>query len=374
MRPAIQLIYLAASLAGCIELDFLFFEPETVESIEKDYHGLPLTLAATPPDWMASAVVEREIYVDSATGRALTEAEREDKEDFLHGAFLHAPQDCPEEECPLVGRDITFVYQPGNSGHLFRYWYRAVLLWRMGANVFIYTYRGYGLSRGEAGRRSILDDAEKAVTYVRGRGDVNPNRIIAYGYSMGGIPTGYLLGRSDHKGTFFAAVLESALDSPDDTLNLSAGTEFPAGFFMDDTPFRGPDFLKDAPELPVLQIHGGKDERVTRKQGEQYYEVLKEWRGYTHYLGKSDRPDEDWLAEANHRNVPVASFKGKFHIADYFDDEENPSHCCIHPIEYQDPRHAVFLDDIGDTTGQQMVGDAENYHHLVSGWVLSVSR
>lgn len=362
-----------AFATSCIKLDSLFFEPEKAASVEGDYHGLPLTLATDPPEWMASAEVEREIFLNTPSGMPLTASEKTDGAQYIHGAFLHAPADCPATECPLAGQGITFLYQHGNSGHLFRYWYRAVALWSMGANIFIYTYRGYGMSSGEASRENVLQDATAAMTYVSGRADVDVSRIIAYGYSMGGIPTSYLVGRSEHQNDFFACILEAALDSPDDTLSLSTSTEFPNGFFMDAALFDGPTFIADTPSAtPIMHLHGGADERVVPLQAEQYYNVLKDRENYTHYIGKEDKPHEDWLKEAGHRNVPIVSFKGELHIPDYFNDAKNPTHCCIHPIEYSDPAHATFLETIGRTFGDEMTADSLRYRALVADWVLTL--
>lgn len=369
MRLWVPLALTSLVASGCIELDFLFFENETAD-MEADYHNLPLTIMDDAPEWIADALVEREVYVDSATGRPLSAEARERESQYIHGAFLRAPVACPETDCPLAGRGVTFLYQHGNSGHLYRYWYRAVALWAMGANVFVYTYRGYGLSGGEASRRHVLDDAEAAATYVFGRDDVDSERVIAYGYSMGGIPTSYLIGRSSHAGKFFGGVLEAALDSPDSTLNLSASTEFPVGFFMDETVFDGPAFLKDALMTPILHVHGAVDDRVVIEQAEQYAAVLKGWDDYTDYIGKSDRADETWIATAGHRNIPIVSFKAEHHIPDYYDSVLNPTRCCIHPLEYTDPAHAGFFDAVGKTDGEAMSRDALRYRALVSSWIL----
>lgn len=350
----------------------MFFEPEKATSVEKDYHGLPVTLLEEPPEWMANAEVEREIYLETPSGRELSDEEKQEAESFIHGVFLHAPEDCPAEDCPLADREVTFLYQHGNSGHIFRYWYRAVALWSMGANVFIYNYRGYGLSSGKPSRKNVLEDASAAMAFVKGRDDVNPERIIAYGYSMGGIPTSYLAGRSAHKNDFFAAALESALDSPDETLNLSMSTELPGGFFMDDALFDGPTFIADAPLIPILHIHGSKDERVVIEQAEQYYKALEDRENYTHYLGKEDKAHEDWVKASGHRNVPIASFKADRHISDYYDDDPNPSHCCIHSIEYSNAASEEFLESKSKTSPEQITEDAARYRALVSDWVLSI--
>ena len=373
MKRNVWMVLLTAAFCatGCIKLDGFFFEAEKVSSLSEDYHGLPVTLAEDSPEWIQSAQVERELFIETPLGVVVSEAQKEEVP-YIHGVFLHAPSGCPADECPLIDAGVTFLYQHGNSGQLFRYWYRAVALWSMGANVFIYTYRGYGLSSGEPSREHVLEDASAVMTYVRSRPDVISDRIIAYGYSMGGIPASYLVGRSEHSGAFLAAILESALDSPDGTLNLSTGTEFPNGFFMDATLFDGPTFIADAPAMPILHMHGGNDRRVVPEQAKQYYRVLKDRADYTHYLGKEDKPHGDWIEEAVHRNLPIVSFKGELQIADYYDDASNPSHCCIHPIEYTDAVHAEFLKDTGKTDGETMAADAARYRSLISTWILSI--
>jgi fermentation-respiration switch protein FrsA (DUF1100 family) len=368
MRSVLALLPCLLLSSGCVKLDFFLFESEEADSVEEDYHGLPLFNGANPPQWLQGVPVEREIYLRVPSAEQILPG---GEEQYIHGVFLPAPKDCPAQECPLVNESVTFLYQHGNSGHMYRYWYRAVALWNLGANVFVYTYRGYGLSKGETSRSSILQDATTAMTYIRSRPDVDPSRIIAYGYSMGAIPTSHLVGRSEHRGRFAGAILESALDAPESIVNLSTGTDFPDGMFLDNTPFDGPEFIEGS-SLPILQIHGGKDERVLMKQAERYYDVLKDRPDYTHYLGKTNKPHESWIRESGHRNIPVFAFKGELHIADYYGSDDNKAHCCVHPLEYTDPAHARFLSAVGETTGQAMYESSRNYADLISGWILSL--
>ncbi|QDV36731.1 alpha/beta hydrolase [Tautonia plasticadhaerens] len=57
---------------------------------------------------------------------------------------------------------------------------------RLGANVMIAEYLGYGLSGGEAGERGCYATADAALAHLRARSDVDPTRIIAAGWSLGG--------------------------------------------------------------------------------------------------------------------------------------------------------------------------------------------
>ncbi len=373
MKTLFKALVCVFFLSGCIEIDFFLFESEEATSVEEDYHGLPLFAGESPPQWITDVEVEREIYVRVPSGEEIPSGSFEGEKDYIHGVFLHAPATCPVEQCPLIDDSVTFIYQHGNSGHMYRYWYRAVALWNMGANVMIYTYRGYGLSKGnsETSRSSILQDAVAAMKYLGNRADIDPSRIIAYGYSMGGIPTSYLVSKSEHKDRFAGAVLESALDSPVSPVNLSTGTSFPEGFFLEETPFDGPRFMKES-SLPVLHMHGAKDRRVVLIQAERYYETLKDRTGYTHYLGKTSKEHEDWIEETGHRNIPISSFKAESQISDHWGSDDNPAHCCVHPLEYTIPDHSRFLREIGGTTGDDMYRSSLRYKSLVSDWVKSL--
>jgi dienelactone hydrolase len=353
--------------AACIQLDPFLFEGEPAESIDEDYHGLPLA-SGFVPEWVDEKLVEREIFLRSPSGEVLA---GRSGDNFIHGAFLRAPVSCPPAECPLSGTGVTFVYQHGNSGDLFFYWHRAVSLWSTGANVFIYSYRGYGLSRGKSTRAHILEDADTALRWVRSRTDVNPKRIFAYGYSMGGIPTSWLAGVSPGRTSLRGVILEAALDSPASTANLSTGTAWPEGFFLDaDTPFDGPVFMKGA-DLPVLHMHGGDDDRVLRRQAQNYCDVLSSRSDYTAIIGLSAHPAEAWMQHANHRNLTQHAFVAPLHISEYFDNPDNPGRCCIHPQEWKLPANSAFLSSLGMPEGEIIRQSSRDYLTLVSDWVLA---
>ena len=367
MKRFIPVITLLIIFTGCIKLDFFLFDSDQAQSVEKTYHNLPLYSGTTSPSWIKDAVVEKEIYL-TPFGKSLSPEELSSQNSYIHGCFLPAPQCTSTDSCPLAGRNITFLYTHGNSGDLFKYWYRAVSLWSMGANVFIFTYRGYGLSKGEATRANIKQDAEAAATYIKSRSDVDTGKIFVYGYSMGAVTASYLAGASSHKNTFAGLLLESGLDSPEKVVALSSGINFPDGFFLDNEPFNGPEFVKDI-AIPVFHIHGGKDERVVIEQSYNYYNVLKNYPDYTHYIGKSDKPEEAWASQASHRNVPFVAFDGEKQISDYWDDPQNESHCCINPFEYNEQQFQSFLQKVGHTTGEEMTQTAAAYRKLVSRWV-----
>ncbi len=366
----ITVILLAALLPGCTDntLDALFWDEKGAGSIE-DYHLLPLYQGSSPPDWLDEDSAERRLYIEVPSGYQLSDAMPPASGEFLHAVFIPAPSECPVEECPLIDTGVTFLYQHGNSGDLFRYWYRAVSLWTMGANVMIYTYRGFGISSGEVSRANVLEDAETAMTYLLERDDVDPDLVIPYGYSTGAIPTSWLAGETEWAGGYNGIIMESGLDSIESVLAMGTGTEFPEGFFLDTTPFDGPTFLEDGLSAAVLHIWGAQDIRVLREQTERYYQVLQDHDDYSYYFGESDDPVDEWMEIAGHRNVPNWPFVASMHISDYW-EVDNPSHCCIHPYEYGESQYESFLEETGKTTGAEMAAASEQYRTLISDWVL----
>jgi fermentation-respiration switch protein FrsA (DUF1100 family) len=355
---------------GCVNLDLdsFFFEPEGAYSIE-DYHGLPLFQGAGAPAWLDDDAPDRRLYVEVPSAALLSDSMPPEEGDYIHAAFLPAPADCPVSECPLIESGVTFIYQHGNSGNLWRYWYRAVDLWTLGANVLTYTYRGYGISTGEPSRAGILTDAETAMAYLLTRPEVDPERIVAYGYSMGAIPTSHLVGAGDHTEAFAAVVFESGLDSIESVMAEATGADWPTGFFFEDTLFDGPAFLEDGLDIPVLLLWGAQDRRVYREQVERYRQVLAGTADYTEFIGETDDFIDQWMAAAGHRNIPDHAFGAEDQLADYWDDPANPGHCCVHPYEYADPQHEDFLEAVGGTDNAAMADSWEDYKALITGWV-----
>lgn len=92
----------------------------------------------------------------------------------LHGWFA-----------PGAGAD-TLLWFHGNAGNISsRVQNILILNRRLGVNVFIFDYRGYGNSQGSPSERGLYADADAALIYLQSRPDVDPNRIILFGRSLG---------------------------------------------------------------------------------------------------------------------------------------------------------------------------------------------
>ena len=56
----------------------------------------------------------------------------------------------------------------------------------LGFNVLMFDYRGYGRSQGYPTEQGVYLDAQTAYDYLKTRSDIDHNRILAYGASLGG--------------------------------------------------------------------------------------------------------------------------------------------------------------------------------------------
>lgn len=108
----------------------------------------------------------------------------------LHGWYLRAAA----TGAPRGGTEATngqgsvpvVIYFPGNAGHR---GYRAIeldVLSRLGADVYLFDYRGYGDNPGSPSEEKLADDAQSIWQMVTGQRGVKPSRVFLLGESLGG--------------------------------------------------------------------------------------------------------------------------------------------------------------------------------------------
>ena len=94
----------------------------------------------------------------------------------LHGWYFQHPE--PKAAilfCHGNGEHIGFL---GESMY--------ALSQRLSASVFVFDYRGYGLSEGKPFERGVLEDGEAAQRWLAKRSGLQANEIVIYGRSLGG--------------------------------------------------------------------------------------------------------------------------------------------------------------------------------------------
>ena len=88
---------------------------------------------------------------------------------------------------PAAASRPTLLYFYGN-GWCLRDAVEEDLDWfrRLGVNVLIPDYIGYGMSSGVPGEAGCYETADACLDHLRGRADLDPRRIVAVGRSLGG--------------------------------------------------------------------------------------------------------------------------------------------------------------------------------------------
>ena len=165
----------------------------------------------------------------------------------------------------------TLIWFHGNGGNISnRADNIAGLNRRLGVSILIIDYRGYGLSEGSPNEQGTYLDAEAAVAHALSRPDVDPERVVLFGRSLGCAVAAEMAVRHD----VYAVVLESPFTS----VPAMASRAYPflpgLGLLtgnMYDT--LGKTARIDA---PVMVLHGDSDEIVPFEMGREVFEAASE--------------------------------------------------------------------------------------------------
>ena len=244
---------------------------------EKDHY-------AAPGDFGLEA---REVALDTRDGPR------------LHGWFIPAP-----------GARNLMLFCHGNAGNISHRLDNLARLHGAGVAVFIFDYRGYGLSQGSPSEKGMYLDAEAAWDWAQAQAKAQGGRVVIFGRSLGGVAALYLASRQRPAGL----ILESTFTN----LGAMAGTFFPipgigkwlGGRFNS---------LGRAPRVscPTLMLHGGRDEIVPYGLGRKLYAALPAPKAFV------------TLERAGHNDTYLVGGPAYFHLLAAF--TADPAEALAHP-------------------------------------------
>ena len=167
---------------------------------------------------------------------------------------------------PAEGARGTVLYFHGNAGNISHRVGMIRIFNKMGLNIFIIDYRGYGRSEGRPDEKGTYLDAEAAYAYLKSRGDVDEERIALYGKSLGGAVAIDLASKRDVP----ALVSDSAFTSTADI-----GKEIYPFLPMDMLVTMKYDNISKIGSVraPKLIIHSSQDEIIPFRHGERLFEA-----------------------------------------------------------------------------------------------------
>jgi uncharacterized protein len=173
----------------------------------------------------------------------------------LHGWWLRAAP-------PRKGHVLLCHGNAGNVGDRAMH---ATLLAASGLDVLLFDYRGYGRSAGRPSEAGTYRDARAARLALLGEPDVDPERVVYLGESLGGAVALELAVEHPPAGL----VLQSAFTSVRDMAGLHYPS-LPGALVPDAYPSLR---LVRRLRAPLLVIHGERDDIVPAEHGRALYDA-----------------------------------------------------------------------------------------------------
>ena len=187
----------------------------------------------------------------------------------------------------------TLIFFHGNAGNISHRLEKVAFFERLGLNVFIIDYRGFGNSQGRPSEQGMYRDAQAAFDYLRSRSDIGDKRI-AYGESIGSAAAIDLCLHRKIDGLIVDSAFTSAKDM--------ARVVYPfIPSFLIFSRFDSIGKIKSI-KIPKLFIHSVNDEIVPYRQGEKLFkeasspkEFLKVAGGHNSGFAESQEKIEERL-------------------------------------------------------------------------------
>lgn len=171
----------------------------------------------------------------------------------LHG--WHVPAGSPRG---------TLLFFHGNAGNISHRLDSLLIFHRLGLNVLIIDYRGYGQSEGKPSEPGTHQDALAAWRHLTEERGVEPARIVLFGRSLGAALAAWLA-REKRPG---ALIMESAFTSVPD-LAADLYWWLPARRLAR-LEYAARDYLKQV-ACPVLVVHSPEDEIIPYRHGQALF-------------------------------------------------------------------------------------------------------
>ena len=179
---------------------------------------------------------------------------------------------------PGEGARGVVLFCHGNAGNIAHRLESIQIFHRLGLDVFIFDYRGYGQSKGKPSESGTYKDAEAAWRYLVEERQVNPNEIIVFGRSLGGAVAAWLA-QSQTPG---ALILESTFTSlPDIASKLYP--YLPVRLLLR-FEYNTAEYLSRV-NCPVLIVHSRDDEIMPSSHGRRLFEIAKEPKKFLEITG-----------------------------------------------------------------------------------------
>ena len=218
----------------------------------------PRGMIPTPPQDAAKVPGLERIWLDMSSGRV--------------EAWYLPPTATLNRPAPVA------IFAHGN-GELIDFWPEELSPFcRMGVGVLLVEYPGYGRSGGSPSQNSITEAFVTAYDMLRKRGDIDPNRIVLVGRSIGG---GAVCALAQVRPSA-AMILMSTFTK----VSAFAKNFLVPPLFVRD-PFDNLAVVKSYPK-PILLTHGRYDEVIPYRHGVKLHQAARSGKLITYECGHND--------------------------------------------------------------------------------------
>lgn len=169
---------------------------------------------------------------------------------------------------PAASPRGTLLFFHGNAGNISHRLDSLAIFHRLGLDVFIFDYRGYGQSEGSPDEEGTHRDALAAWQYLTGERRIDGRHIILFGRSLGAALAAWLATETRPGGL----ILESAFISVPD-LAADLYRWLPARRLAR-LKYATRDYLARV-DCPVLVVHSPQDEIIPYRHGQALYAAAR---------------------------------------------------------------------------------------------------
>ena len=210
------------------------------------------TLVQTPEQW---GLEYEDVFLESEDGVR------------LHGWYI-----------PQSGSKLTLLFFHGNAGNISHRGASVEIFHRLGLNLFIFDYRGYGKSQGTPDEKGLYKDARAAWRYLIDERGFEPKDIIVFGRSLGGAVAAELAAEVQPGGLILESTFSSAKDVADVILPVVSR------LIILRYDFNTAAHIKRVTS-PVLVLHSPDDEIIPFDLGERVFEAANEPKTFVRMRG-----------------------------------------------------------------------------------------
>ena len=200
---------------------------------------------------------------------------------------------------PAQGEALgTVIHFHGNAQNMSAHYSFVSWLPANGFNLFVFDYRGYGKSEGNVSRRGIYEDAVAAVKTIKSRTDIDQDKIILFGQSIGGANALAVAGNNRFEGVVGVAT-DSAFSSYKGVAMDHTTLLKPFAALLIGNKLSPKKTVQNIAPVPLLLIHGTADQTVPYKHAQVLFK-------------KAGEPKELWTVPNGQHTAALGPYRAEF--------------------------------------------------------------